>query len=118
MTDTDRNRNEVNLLTLVPERTREFTYRQDGLVDVLVPRFGTGRMGKVLESFFKRAPIRIKLDRIGSFAWALCDGAHTVGDIGTKLEREFGAKIEPVYDRLALFMSQMEQGRMIRWKNK
>lgn len=111
-----RNKEEINLLTLVPERRREFEYRHEGLVDVLMPRWGTGPFGKVMGLFFKRSPIKIKLDRIGSFAWNLCDGTNTVADIGEKMEHEFGEKIEPVYDRLAMFLQQMEYGKMIRWK--
>lgn len=116
MTDIIENNGETNLLTLVPERTKGYMLRDSGLVDVIVPRFGEGRIAKVLETLINRSPILIKLDRVGTFTWHLCDGTHTVEEIGDQMQKMFGEKIEPVYDRLALFFKEMEKRELIRWK--
>ena len=59
----------------------------------------------------------IKLDEIGSAIWRACDGKNTVYDISRKLEAEFGAKVNPVYERLSLFFRELERSKFIRWKN-
>jgi hypothetical protein len=107
---------ERNLLTLVPERTKDYVLRDDGLVDVIIPRFGDGRVAKVLETLIKRSPILLKLDEVGTLTWHLCDGKHTVAEIGDQMQKTFGQKVEPVYDRLALFFKEMEKRELIRWK--
>lgn len=117
MTHKTENKGELNLLTLVPERTKDYMLRDSGLVDIIVPRFGEGRVARVLERFINRSPILIKLDRVGTFTWHLCDGRHTVEEIGDQMQKMFGEKIEPVYDRLALFFKEMEKRELIRWKS-
>jgi hypothetical protein len=116
MPQTSREPRERNLLALVPERTKDYVLRDDGLVDVIIPRFGDGRVAKVLETLIKRTPILLKLDEIGTLTWHLCDGKHTVEEIGDQMDRTFGQRVEPVYDRLALFFKEMERRELIRWK--
>ncbi len=105
-----------NLLDLVPEQNYPFHTREDGTVDVLVPRYGTNFIARALSSVFKNTPVRIHLDRIGTRTWHLCDGRRSVHEIGEHLHGEFGEKVEPVWERLGLFFKQMENQRMIRWK--
>ena len=82
---------------------------------MFLPRFGASRIGKLIERLTNSKPLKIRLDKVGTFMWKLCDGNHTVKVIGEKMQQTFGDEIEPVYDRLALFFQQMERGRMIRW---
>jgi hypothetical protein len=105
-----------NLLDLVPEQNYPFHTRDDGTVDVLVPRYGTNFIARALSYMFKDTPVRIHLDRIGTRTWHLCDGSMSVHEIGELLHGEFGEKVEPVWDRLGLFFKQIESQRLIRWK--
>ncbi|MFH1754235.1 MAG: PqqD family protein [Candidatus Latescibacterota bacterium] len=105
-----------NLLDLVPEQNYPFRQRDDGTVDVLTPRYGTNFIARTMSSIFKNTPVCIHLDQIGTRTWCLCDGKRSVHEIGENLHREFGKKIEPVWERLGVFFKHMESQRMIRWK--
>ena len=106
----------VNLYTLVPEQKRPFEERGDGTIDVLLPRYGNNRVGRLVGSIFNKRPVRIQLDDIGASVWRLCDGRRTVRDIGTSLQQEFGDRIEPVYERLEVFLKQMSNAGIITLK--
>jgi hypothetical protein len=82
------------------------------LVVVQVPRFRSRWMGW-LQRRLQKPCFQLHLDRIGSAVWLACDGESTVGDIGKRLKERFGDEIEPLWDRLALFMRQMLSGKLI-----
>lgn len=51
----------------------------------------------------------VELDAIGSSVWKYIDGKATVYDIGQKLLFEFGDKMEPVYDRLIMYLRHLNK---------
>jgi hypothetical protein len=51
----------------------------------------------------------VELDKYGSSVWRLIDGNNSVYDIGQILLQEFGEKIEPVYDRLVMFLRYLNR---------
>jgi len=105
-------RKELNLLELTPVIIHKHQINEDGLVDVLVPRFKS----KFMQRFIPRGRspyIRANLDEIGSKVWLLIDGKKKVGDIAIILKEELKEKVEPVYDRLYLFMNQLYQNGFI-----
>jgi hypothetical protein len=107
----------MNLFELVPEQIRSFEELEDGTIDVLIPRYGRGAIGRVLKKVLSDRPVRIHLDDIGTSVWRLCDGKRSVHEIGQSLHKEFGQRIEPVYDRLETFLKQMKRADIIEWKN-
>jgi len=108
---------EVNLLELVPERTVQSEMCEDGIVTVLGPRFKTTLMKKLIGSRLKSPYFRIKLDDVGSAVWENIDGRRNIGAIAGILRNRFGERIEPCNDRLAMFFTQLEMSRYIRYKN-
>ena len=108
---------EVNLLDLIPERIVEHEVGDDNLVTLLAPRFKSGILRKWLQPRLKRPFLKIKLDEIGSAVWLLCDGKRTVKDIAQPLQERFRDSIEPCYDRLGVFLRQLEGARFIRYIN-
>ena len=82
------------------------------LVVVQVPRFRSRWMGW-LQRRLSKPFYQLHLDKIGSTVWLACDGESTVGDIGKRLKDRFGDEIEPLWDRLALFIRQMRSGKLI-----
>jgi hypothetical protein len=105
-----------NLLDLVPLQKYPANTKEDGTVEVLVPRYWENFIGRLFSRFIKSTPFRIHLDQVGTRIWLLCDGRKTVQEIGQILHREFGSEIEPVYERLGLFFKMMENQRLIDWK--
>jgi len=59
---------------------------------------------------------RIHLDDIGSQAWMLCDGSHTVEQIAKKLEEKFG--IDDSLKRTETFLLSLYKGDFLEFRIK
>ncbi|MFW6160453.1 MAG: PqqD family protein [Acidobacteriota bacterium] len=105
----------VNLLDLIPERKTKWE-NKEGQIILLKNKFKNPLLVKHLLPRMKNPYYRIKLDRIGSEVWGLCDGKKTVHEIGECLQQRFQEKIDPVYDRLALFLQTLERNHFILFK--
>ena len=95
---------------LRPGRVSEWEER-DGKVTLIVPRYGRGPIGSLLARLLRARPGNVHLDEVGSFVWRRIDGVATVAELADAMRREFGEKIEPVEDRLVLFMKTLLRGR-------
>lgn len=98
---------------LTPERIGEWREREDGLIDLLVPPYGHGRFGRKLQSWFEARSHTVHLDDVGSFVWQRCDGKTEVGAIASAMHEQFGERVEPVEDRLVLFLQQLTRGHFV-----
>lgn len=107
----------INLLDLIPERTLSFEESSDGLITLLKPKFNNKFLVKYLLTRIRKPNYKIKLDRFGSFVWKQCNGENTVGQIGDLLKEKFQDNIEPVYDRLAVFIQSLASHKFIKYKN-
>ncbi len=106
-----RRKTERNLLDLKP--CRLFTHALDGeRVTVLVPKYRS-RWLQWLQCRLARPFWKLHLDEIGTAVWLECDGQRTVAEIGENLKDEFGEAIDPVWERLPAFLSQMRRGELI-----
>ncbi|MFQ5753278.1 MAG: PqqD family protein [bacterium] len=106
---------ERNLLTLRPKWNQNWEKTDNGLTVVLIPKFGDHFLGNWLKSQLKNPNYRLKLDEIGSFVWQHCNGLENVQEIGDKLTKKYGEKVEPVYERLNLFFKSLEKSKSITW---
>ena len=97
----------INYLELTPYRKLSFEETEEGLIDVLVPRFKNEFLKKLLSPRRGTPFIKANLDEIGSVTWKLIDGDSNVTIIAEKLTEHFGEKIHPVYDRLTAFLTQL-----------
>ena len=95
-----------NLLELTPKQLVEYTNSDDGIVTLSLPKFRT-KIAKVIFSKMKNKTYTLKLDAIGSFVWNECDGEKNVHDISQNMLEEFGEEIEPVYERISLFLKTL-----------
>lgn len=98
---------QLNLLELVPRRVQEFDVDDEGMVTVRVKRFKYDWMAVAFLPKRKSAYIHTKLDAFGSHVWLACDGNSNVHTISESLLQAFGEEIEPVHDRLKLFIQQL-----------
>ena len=111
-------RQKINLLDLVPVRTIKWENQDEGLISLLKPKFRNPILARYLLPRLKNPYFRIKLDEVGSHVWKLCNGTRTVREVADELKDKFGEKVEPTYDRLALFLHSLEKNRFIELKNK
>jgi len=108
---------EINLLDLIPVKNIEWQRNEEGHIVLLKPKIKNPFLAKHLLPRFTNPFFRIKLDAVGSFIWELCDGHLTVKELGRKLKDKFGNKVEPLFDRLALFFHDLEKNHFIYYKN-
>jgi hypothetical protein len=107
---------QINLLELIPEKNLDWEKQDNGLIVLLKPKFQHPFLKKHILSRLKRPFYRVKLDDVGSFIWMQCDGKTPVKQVAQSLKKEFGEKIEPLYDRLSLFLQHLERNHFISFK--
>lgn len=79
-----------------------------------------GIFNKIAQKLFKRPKISfIHLDETGSFIWQLIDGEKNIIELGESVEKHFGEKAHPLYERLATYVQMLESyGFVINKQNK
>jgi hypothetical protein len=107
----------MNLLELVPVHNIQWE-KIEGLIVLLKPKFKHPILIKYLLPRMKSPHFKIKLDEIGSYFWENCDGNRTVGELAEIQKKKFGEKIEPLYDRISLFLQNLEKHGFIRLEGK
>ncbi|MFQ5676155.1 MAG: PqqD family peptide modification chaperone [bacterium] len=100
---------------LHPKWNRQWEKTSDGLAVILIPKFGNHLVGKWLMARMQKPHYRLKLDEIGTFVWEQCDGGKSIQDIGDRLKKQFGDRVEPVQDRLKLFFKSLEKNKSVTW---
>ncbi len=67
-----------------------------------------------IQKFFRKLKFRIpeykkiSIDEYGSYVFLQIDGKNTIKDIGKNIEAKYGDKIQPIYERLLLFLNHMD----------
>lgn len=100
-----------NLLDIVFRISDAFSYEvdEDGIVTV------EEKQDHKIQRFLRKLKIDIPeqkwvtLDEIGSFVFRQIDGRKTVREIGEALETQYGESVQPLYERLSLYLSQVEK---------
>jgi len=106
----------INLLDLVPESNIHWKKNEEGLIILQRPKFRHPLLVKYILPRMKRPHYNVILDAMGSFIFEQCDGKITVRELGEKLKEKFGEKIEPLFDRLSLFLQHLERHRFIKYQ--
>lgn len=104
---------DANVLDLIPKRTRK--WKRGEKVTILVPRARSALGKHFIDALGMKKIYTVNLDEYGSAVWKLCDGKRTVREIGKELRKVFGEKVEPLYDRLSVFISIMNREELIKF---
>jgi hypothetical protein len=107
---------EYNYLDLTPYKRFKEEINQDGIVNIIIPKFSSKFAAKYIVPKLKSPNIKLKLDEIGSGTWLLIDGEKKVATIAEALQLKFGDKIDPVNQRLATFLTQLFKQKFISFK--
>ncbi len=105
-----------NLLTLVPDRLRDFEMEGEKAV-ILLPRFASGWSSRHIQPRLKKPTMKVELDEIGTMVWQLIDGHRTVMDITEKVGAHFGERVNPPHVRVGMFITMMKNEGMIELKD-
>lgn len=101
----------TNLLDVIFRVSSILLYEvsEDGIVTVLI------KQDHLIQRFFRKLRVkipdyqRIAMDEFGSYIFLQIDGHKTVREIGESLETKFGDKVHPLYERLSLFLTYMQE---------
>lgn len=108
-----RRRKSVNLLELTPSKLVPWEPGENGTVVVLLPKFRNQFAVKWIMPRMKAPDIRIKLDKMGSFVWNLCDGKTTVAEIADRMVAEFGDSATAAHERIRTFLLSLEKADLV-----
>jgi hypothetical protein len=110
----------VDFMGLVPEHAcgSKSGGEPDQIV-ILQPRFQKGLLGRFLQPRLKenKKYLRIPLEERGSFLWGQIDGRRTVGQMTEAFRNEFPGEADQVPQRVATYLYQMADNRLIRFTN-
>jgi len=112
-------RKDDNFLDLIPVRTTSMKWQEDedGMIHIMIPR---KEVFDRLVRLFKKTPeqMRVDLDEIGSRAWKLMDGEHTIGDICLLMTECYGEDVEPVHERVGTYINILRNNKFISLKRR
>ena len=97
----------------------EFEIRDNGKVDILLPRFKHPVLKRALQPPRKQEFIRIHLDETGSAIWLCVDGKLNVHELCIQLQADHPEKLDPPEEtqkRVTDFLSVLYQQRYITFK--
>jgi hypothetical protein len=103
----------INLLELAPVRVARWRQVEDRVVvERPKPRARFPRI--LLEWLLHLMAVKsLRLDEVGSFAWQLLDGEHTVGQVAVAVRERFGEAVEPAEERLGHLVRLLRQEGLI-----
>ena len=105
----------LDMRTIVPIHDVKFEVEESGNVTLLKPKFTSQFSQKYIIPKMKYPYYMVHLDEIGTTVWNTIDGQRTAIEIGEILKEKLGKKIEPVYERLGMFMAKMKNEKFIKW---
>lgn len=86
-----------------------YEVNDEGIVTVLTKQ--DHMIQRILRKLRVRIPEyrRITMDELGSYTFLQIDGHKTVREIGEALEAKFVDKVQPLYERLSLFLTHIQE---------
>lgn len=106
-----------NYLEKIPMRPGHIKWSTDenGIVTLDIENIGF--MNRVAQKLFRKPKVSyIHLDEMGSFVWPLLDGERNIVELGQAVEKRFGEKASPLYERLAKYFQILDSYHFIEWK--
>lgn len=97
----------------------EFEIREDGKVDILMPRFKHPIWKRALQPHWKQEFIRIHLDETGSAIWLQVDGTINVTELCSRVQATHPETLHPPAEterRVTQFLSMLYQQRYITFR--
>jgi hypothetical protein len=101
-----------NVLEMIPSHNSVFE-EENGRITVLLPRKQNGFVARFFPQRLLISNFKLHLDDYGTYVWKQINGCKTVFEIAHELKQQFGAEIEPVYERLGLFINLLAQRQLI-----
>ena len=102
--------NKENYLDFVYAINSDLIWNSNESGEIIVEMENKGFTNRLAQKFFKRPAVsKITLEGMGSFIWTCIDGKSSIFDIGALVHDKFGEEAEPLYERLSVYMKQLDQ---------
>ena len=106
-----------NYLERKPARPEGISWSADENGIVTLDIENTGAFNRIAQKLLKKPKVtHIHLDEIGSFVWPLLDGEKNIIELGKEVEKHFGEKATPLYERLAKYFQILDSYHFVEWK--
>ncbi|WP_461823121.1 PqqD family protein [Blautia stercoris] len=106
-----------NYLERKPARPEGISWSADENGIVTLDIENTGAFNRIAQKLLKKPKVtHIHLDEIGSFVWPLLDGEKNIIELGKEVEKHFGEKANPLYERLAKYFQILDSYHFVEWK--
>lgn len=106
----------TNALELIPVTRHNHQVVSDGNVNILVPKIKNKKLARLIIPSSISKHFTIELDEIGSAVWLAIDGKNNISTICSLMIERFGARIQPVEERVIKFLSGLYHSKHISFK--
>jgi len=103
----------INLEKVVPRRLVDSRTEENGKITLLKPKFKNPFLKKYILPKLKSKHFKIHLDDIGTIVWKKIDGNKNGVEIAREVQEEIDEDLEPLYQRLAIFLSALKNNEFI-----
>ena len=106
-----------NYLEKIPVRKTDIECSTDENNIVTLKVENKGAMNYLFQKLLRKPRYSyIHLDEMGSFVWPLIDGEKDIFAIGKEVEKHFGEKANPLYERLSQYFEILKNNNFIEFK--
>src|SRR6056297_3392640 len=106
---------ELDMSKIIPVQTVQYEENEEGKIVLLKPKFSSNFSKKYIIPRMKYPYYKIHLDDTGTEVWKAINGNKTAIEIGEYLQKKLGEKINPVYERLGMFLATLKNENFITW---
>ena len=107
---------EKNVLEVIRKAGIEWSMDDNKMVTLHIENKGV--FNTLAQKILKQPKVSyVHLDEIGSFIWPLIDGKKNIAELGKDVEKHFGDKANPLYERLAKYFQILDSYHFVEWKN-
>lgn len=102
-------------LKKIPQKNVDFEYDEKSKTyTILMTHKGLNH--KLAQKLWHKPKItRVRLEGMGNLVWELINGENTIEDIGEILKNTYGKKAQPLYERLSIYLRNLEKNNFIKY---
>lgn len=102
-------KNKENYLDRIPMKNSDIQYQINDENHIIIIENHKGIWHRLFQCIFKKPEFtKIELDTYGSYVWEKMNGQKNIYEIGKEAGKIFGTEIEPLYERMAIFIRTLE----------
>ena len=100
---------EENYLDKIPMKSPNIQYHVNEEKHIIIMEKHENIYDRLCQHLLKKPKeTKIELDVYGSYVWERINGQKNIYEIGKEVSQNFGTEIEPLYERMALFIRNLE----------